>query len=246
MPSPRMGSIRVLSYNVHHCNPPARPGVIDVEAIAQVIARQDPDVVALQEVDVLTARSGHIHQAQLLADLTGMHCYFAKAIDYQGGEFGNVTLSKYPMLERQVWALPSKIEGEPRVLSAVHLQTPEGFAFWFANTHLDSLHEETNRLEQIAFICRKLGSQTQPVILAGDFNASPGERTIDAFDQTFTRAQPNAGEEFTFPAHEPTKTIDFIAYRPQKAFRILLHRVVLETEASDHRPVLGVFEFEVG
>src|SRR5512145_1706973 len=46
--------IRVLTYNIHHCNPPSSPGVIDPEAIATVIRQQQPDLVALQEVDIRT------------------------------------------------------------------------------------------------------------------------------------------------------------------------------------------------
>ncbi|MFN2440183.1 MAG: hypothetical protein ABR503_13355 [Chitinophagaceae bacterium] len=50
--------LHILSYNIHHANPLSRPGIIDLQAIAQVIKQQTPDLVALQEVDVYTNRSG--------------------------------------------------------------------------------------------------------------------------------------------------------------------------------------------
>jgi len=57
--------LRVLCYNIHHANPPSRPNIIDLDAIANVIKKEQPHLVALQEVDVFTERSGKsIHQAK--------------------------------------------------------------------------------------------------------------------------------------------------------------------------------------
>ena len=39
--------LRIMSYNIHHANPPSRPGVIDLDAIARVIREQNPDLVVL-------------------------------------------------------------------------------------------------------------------------------------------------------------------------------------------------------
>jgi endonuclease/exonuclease/phosphatase family metal-dependent hydrolase len=48
--------IRVLSYNIHHCNPPSKEGLIDVDTIAKAVELQKPTIVALQEVDVNTKK----------------------------------------------------------------------------------------------------------------------------------------------------------------------------------------------
>lgn len=64
--------VTVMSYNVHHCNPPSKPGLIDVDAVAAAIRKQNPDIVALQEIDVNTNRSGKINQAVLLSEKTGL------------------------------------------------------------------------------------------------------------------------------------------------------------------------------
>ena len=99
MASPGQGdapTITVMTYNIHHCNPPSKPGLIDVEAIAAVIRRESPDFVALQEVDVHTVRSGEgLHQARKLAKLTHMHFHFAKAPSMisMGGEPGTALKS---------------------------------------------------------------------------------------------------------------------------------------------------------
>src|SRR5688572_7970801 len=95
--------IRVMTYNVHHCNPPSVPGKIDVEAIAKLINTARPDLVALQEIDVFTDRSGKtLHQARELARLTGMYSFFGKALDFQGGEYGVAILSRFPLRDSAV------------------------------------------------------------------------------------------------------------------------------------------------
>jgi endonuclease/exonuclease/phosphatase family metal-dependent hydrolase len=40
--------------------------------------QEDPDLIALQEVDVNTARSGKINQADIIARKLGMNFFFAK------------------------------------------------------------------------------------------------------------------------------------------------------------------------
>src|SRR5690606_7643924 len=90
----RKYTVRVMSYNIHHAAPPSKPGVIDLDAIAAVIHAQQPDLVALQEVDVFTGRSGPFNQAEELGKRTGMSAHFFKAIDHDGGEYGLAILSK--------------------------------------------------------------------------------------------------------------------------------------------------------
>src|SRR5690554_6085119 len=76
-------TIGVLSYNIHHANPPSMPDSIDLGAIARVIVDSGAELIALQEVDVNTLRSGKsLDQAEELGKLTGMNVSFSKGIDY--------------------------------------------------------------------------------------------------------------------------------------------------------------------
>ncbi|ULT41286.1 endonuclease/exonuclease/phosphatase family protein [Niabella defluvii] len=82
-------------------------GVIDLEAVADAIKKERPDVVALQEVDINTGRSGKVNQAAQLALKTGLKSfYFAKAIDHDGGDYGVAILSKYPLSDMKTYRLP--------------------------------------------------------------------------------------------------------------------------------------------
>src|SRR5690606_29946096 len=131
-------TIRVMSYNIHHCNPPSKTnGEIDLDAIAAVIKTQKPDLVALQEVDVNTTRSGKINQAQAIAEKLGMNYYFAKAIDYQGGEYGTAVLSRFPISNMQTVKLPNPENKEQRVLALAEVSLPGDVTVRFGSTHLE-------------------------------------------------------------------------------------------------------------
>ncbi|KEO71690.1 endonuclease/exonuclease/phosphatase family protein [Anditalea andensis] len=234
--------LRVLCYNIHYANPPSRPGYIDLDAIAKVINTEDPDVVALQEVDVHVGRSGKINEAEILAEKTGMKAYFfAKAIDHDGGDYGVAILSKYDILESHNYPLPDdrSTNPEPRVLATARMKTPGGFEFVFASTHLEVRREENRRL-QLEEIEKIAVSTGLPMVIAGDFNAKPESETISYLDKIFTRTCDDCPP--TIPVVNPNRAIDFIAFRPKAAFKVLEHKVIQETYASDHLPVLAVLE----
>src|SRR5690606_11635513 len=87
--------VRVLSFNIHHGNPPSMPGEIDLHGVADLILKTNADLVGIQEVDVMLARSNKVDQAKVLAELTGMNYFFSKGIDLEGGEYGTLILSKH-------------------------------------------------------------------------------------------------------------------------------------------------------
>lgn len=238
-------SIKVMSYNVHHCNPPAKPGVIDIDAIAAVINASKPDVVGLQEIDVNTGRSGkQINQAQELGKKTNMHFFFGKAIDHDGGEYGVAILSKFPISEAKVYPLTSipGIKGEPRVLLTAKLKLPSGQLIRFANTHLDAERNPANKLAQIKDINEIASKEQLPFIITGDFNAYPDSEVIKNMDAVFTRSCMVCGP--TIPADKPTRSIDFIAFKNDNPFIIRSHEVISASYQSDHLPVVAILEFK--
>jgi endonuclease/exonuclease/phosphatase family metal-dependent hydrolase len=242
----KKNSFIILSYNIHHANPPSKPGVIDLPAIANVIKQQGADIVALQEVDVYTARSGaSLNEATELARLTGMTAYFAKAINYGGGEYGVAILSRYPMEDRKNMPLPTddNTKGEHRTLATATIVLPGNKKFVFACTHLDAQHGDTNRQLQIKKIVEILKNESLPVVIAGDFNAVPESSVIQQLDRSFTRTCVT-NCPFTIPEMAPNRTIDYIAYTPSTRFTVVSHNVVDESYASDHRPVKALLQLK--
>ena len=97
VPEEEIFTIRVLTYNIFHGE--TTNGKIDMDLYAEIIKDQSLDLVALQEVDKHTTRTGGIDITAELSVGTGMEGYFGKFRDYGGGEFGAAILSKYPVEE---------------------------------------------------------------------------------------------------------------------------------------------------
>lgn len=233
-------TLRVMAYNIHHCNPPTKEasGEIDLDAIVNAIRQQKPDLVALQEVDVHTKRSGPVNQATEIAKRLGMQAYFAKALDYGGGEYGVAILSKYPLSETSMLRLPlgADPKSEQRVLATGKVSLPGGLVIRFGSTHLDVRNAQT-REAQVREIAAFAARQQEPFIVAGDFNATPESSAIQVLDQHFTRSCQDCG--FTIPVINPKRVIDFIAYSKGSPFRALSTQVIPERYASDHLPVVA-------
>ncbi|OQP43188.1 hypothetical protein A4H97_11155 [Niastella yeongjuensis] len=230
--------LRVLSYNIHHANPPGKPGLIDIAAIARVINEARPDIVALQEVDKNTTRSGQIDEAKLIAEKTGMHYQFYKAIDHEGGDYGLAILSRFELEAPQLTHLPQETKAENRILASTVLNI-NGQKIIIGNTHLDATRGQENRIVQMKEILKIFSLEKMPVILCGDLNSVAGSEPINLLDSLFKRTClidcPG-----TIPVEKPFRTIDYIAVR--NTWPLLSYEVIPETYASDHRPVLAVFK----
>lgn len=233
--------LRVLSYNIHHGE--GTDGRLDLERIARVIQAQKPDLVALQEVDVKTQRTGRVDQAAALAKLTGMHVFFGPAMDYDGGQYGDAVLSRYPLLETKNHPLPKDTGTEPRTaVAAVVRLGRDGPKVLFASTHLEHTADGP-RVVQAREINRQLvRAGGDPAILAGDMNAAPGSRPMKTLLAHWTDATAGAPKP-TCPSKDPKWKIDYVLFRPAAGWRVIETRVVDEPVASDHCPLLVVLEW---
>ena len=240
--APPSKRLRVLTYNIHHGE--GTDGKLDLPRIARVISETKPDLVALQEVDRNTRRTGNVDQPAELAKLTGMHAAFGKGIDFQGGEYGNAVLSRFPITDTKVHPLPAK-EGEERRCALVVTVRPwDGDAeVVFVATHLN-YRDEPERVREAEAIKRLLAEEKRPTVLAGDLNSRPATPPIQCFAGAWLDAAALARpqDSFTFPADKPVRRIDYVLLRPAEAWRVVETTVIDEPVASDHRPMLAVVE----
>lgn len=237
--------IKVMSYNIHIGNPPSKEASYrDLAAIAKVINLQKPDLVALSEVDNKTTRSGTtVDQAKELGGLTGMYYYFTKAMNYQGGEYGDAVLSRFPILDSKRYELPTTgSQFEPRSMAMITVEK-EGKKFHFASTHLDHTGNDANRVLQANELVKIIDQLSHPLILAGDWNAQPESEPIRILKQKLTPTCVN-NCPYTFPAVKPDRTIDYIMYTPQNKFNLINLKIVNETYASDHLPLVADIELK--
>jgi endonuclease/exonuclease/phosphatase family metal-dependent hydrolase len=228
-------TLRVLCYNIHHGR--GTDDKVDLPRLARVIRAADPDLVALQEVDDKTKRTGGVDQLAELVRLTGLHGRFGKAIDYEGGGYGQAVLSRFPMAGATVHTLPGMPAREQRIAFEVRVSAA-GRDLSFVTTHLH--HQEPALREQQANKLNDLfAGVDRPIILAGDLNATPESKPLAALTGKWTIATADPGL-LTYPSAKPTKQIDYVLFRPAGRFQVLETRVVEEAVASDHRPVVAV------
>ncbi|WP_159731378.1 endonuclease/exonuclease/phosphatase family protein [Sphingobacterium sp. 18053] len=226
-------TIRVLSFNIHHGNPPSeKESVINLDTIAKIIKNSKADLVGLQEIDVNLGRSYFENQAKKLAELTDMHYVFSKGIDLEKGEYGTAILSKSPIERVEKHFLPSPVESERRSLSIIEV-TIHKRKILFANTHLDL--KDKNKIEQAKFITNRFENEKLPTILVGDLNSEPKDPAITELGKVFKKTSITKG--FTFPQDKPTTEIDYIMITKSAAAKFSNHRILNEQYASDHRPL---------
>lgn len=223
--------LRVLSWNIHHGEDAS--GQIVIDKIAAYIREQKPDVVLLQEVDQQCERSGNIDEAKKIAEVTGLQASFGAAFDFQGGQYGQAILSRFPISDLQIHRLPST--DEPRVLVRAQIQTPHG-PWIVASAHLDAANARRRHV-QAQMVAEILQQSPLPVVLGGDFNAIPNESTMKVFTQAPWSLGVKAGKPATEPAPAPINEIDHLILRGLNFNQAVA--VLPEAKLSDHRPILA-------
>lgn len=240
-------TLKVMTYNIHIGNPPAQPdGVVDLESIANAIKSANPDLVALQEVDRFTDRSGSdLDQAKKLGELTGMNYYFAKALDRSNGEYGVAVLSRFPIEKTATFSLPVNqgTDAELRAAGLVQVTLDNGQTVIFVSTHLDHKAESNRALQSKELLDVLEPYSAYPLIIGGDFNMPPESETWNILKTKFHMGCTTCPS--TFSASNPTTTIDYLLLNGtgNDYFTFKSYDVVLEREASDHLPLVAELEY---
>jgi endonuclease/exonuclease/phosphatase family metal-dependent hydrolase len=239
---------RILTYNVHRCV--GVDGRLSPERVAEVIAATEPDIVALQEVDVNRARTGGVDQAEVIAKELGMQMHFHPALRVLEEQFGDAILTELPSRLIRTGALPTlagwpMLEERGALWAALDIG---GVALQVVNTHIGLVPRE--RLIQLDVLLGPdwLGhpSCRDPLILAGDFNAVPRSRAYRRIAARLTDAQlfPGVGAPRpTFSVRMPVLRIDHVfVSRSIKVRRCEVIRTPLARVAADHLPLLVEFD----
>ena len=232
--------VKVLSFNI--LNGATTNHDFNLDLIAQVIIDADPDFVAMQEVDFKTNRARNYDLVTELGWRTKMAPLFARAMPYDGGEYGEGLLSKYSFIMTRNVALPYSPGNEPRAALEVTTVLPSGDTISIVGTHLDHLKEETDRIKQAKEINRVFSLNKYPTILTGDLNDIPGSTTINILEEFWTAAYDKENTQPTFPSNNPVKKIDYVMYYPQSKWKVLSREVIQDSIASDHCAYLVTLE----
>jgi len=241
--------LRILSYNIQvgigstrfrhyvtqswkHVLPHPR-SFYNLDRIAQLIS--DCDVVALQEVDAGSLRTGFVNQTEYLADRGGFPFWYHQTNRKLGkvAQHAMGLLSKFRPSEVTEYRLPGLIPGRGAMLVRFgHKEHP----LIIILIHL-ALGRRA-RSSQIDYIS-DLVKDYEHVILMGDLNCAPDSYEMDMLFEKTQLREPEAVLN-TFPSWRPLRNIDHILATPSLDVKNVN---VLHHPFSDHLPI--AMELEV-
>ncbi|KRF17380.1 hypothetical protein ASG90_08840 [Nocardioides sp. Soil797] len=226
--------LRVLAWNLRMGY--GMDGTFEPRAVARVIARQQPDVVLLSEIDRAWLLNGGQDQLAILARLLDMEAHFGPAAD---PVWGDAVLTNLPVTDVDAHPLPSydAVTGAQALALTVDL---DGTAYDVVSTHVQPHGGEgdgsLDQARDIADFVRGRADAGNPVVLGGDFNLEPGSLSWQALlDSGLSDALDGDRPVVTSPADDPEQQIDHVfvtsALTPSDPRAVA-------SELSDHLPVL--------
>ncbi|MCL6625911.1 MAG: endonuclease/exonuclease/phosphatase family protein [Alicyclobacillus shizuokensis] len=243
-------TLTVVSYNTH--GGIGIDGRYNLARIADVITQTHADVVGLQEVGAYWHKHAqHEDEAQFYIRRLHMYGFFAPIFNLDAGtpggprrQYGVLLLSRYPIQGMENHRIARRLTRDQRESVAMKPGFAEAMIHVHGQdlhiylTHLDYRRDTHVRARQVADMMRIVSEDTGPKVLMGDLNAVPAAPELrplwKVFDQTMNRCQ---GGCATFPADSPRRLIDYVLVSHGLKVRSV-H--VVDTTASDHRPVRAV------
>lgn len=226
--------LKVLTMNIHggvnwH-------GEFDLDALARFIETVNPDLVSLQEVDrVWSSRSGFQDIGVELADRLKMFYAFSSSLERNQGMYGNLILSRYPIVQTWSEKLPGTLETRSYVFCQVLIG---GVRVNLLNTHLGL--SEFDRLLQVDQVIHFANQINGPLVLTGDFNGTTDDPAVASLTRVFRDLQldSNLGEHGTFRLKDGNLggRIDYILASPEFS---LYKFEVIDNLLSDHLPLVA-------
>lgn len=239
--------IKILTYNILHGERADQPAKPNIKEVADLLVQLQPEVIALQEVDSMTQRSAAIygeplHYVHNLSLETGYRGYFAKAMDYDGGGYGEGLLVKKGS-NYHTQHLPTPAGGEPRAMAWAKAELKSLEEFYFGATHL--CHEfEQNRIAQVDSIIAHADSLDLPVIWVGDLNFTPDSPEYARIPAHWKEAGAVSGQlQNTYGTAENGARIDYIWYDSRK-LELVEYKVLDQIKFSDHYPVWAILRLK--
>ncbi len=236
-------SLRIVTYNVHKCR--GIDGQLSPARIVKVLQEIDADIVALQEVLCIQGRESEDDQAHFIARELEFDFRMGENRKLLGGIYGNVVLSRFPLLDSHNHDI--SVSGrEERGCLRVDVDMRRGNALHIYNVHLGTSFIERRRQARklISDAILSNGASPGPRIMLGDFNEwTPGLATR-VLTEHFRGAdiRTHLGRSSTYPGVLPLLHLDHIYFdETLNLVHAELHRSRAALIASDHLPIFADF-----
>lgn len=212
----------------------------------------DADIIGLQELIQIKDDI----QAQKIADALGMHYVYFQAFTSDRHEIvysiGDGIFSKYPLKDPQCHFLTDlsvykdSSDSEPRIAVSAQVEINDQ-TLNIISTHLAYSHELKESEIRDLQVEKLLGLVEAKTILMGDFNAKTDSKTIQSLDQVLSRVETTDAPTWSvFPVDYRGYKVSGLECRIDQIYADpklkIVESKVLSSQASDHLPILSVFE----
>ncbi|MDF2839967.1 MAG: Endonuclease/exonuclease/phosphatase [Clostridia bacterium] len=221
--------LKLMTYNIHRGI--GRNGRLDLNAVAEVINDSNAGIIALQEVERHSIRTVFQDQIKQLSEKTNMNFSYGKSVNVLNGEYGNGILSRYPIEEYMAYELPSFKERRTVLRTVINV---DGLMVAVYNTHLGL--NESERKGQVEHIIHMISEEKLEYLLMGDMNSNADKLTKITAHMKDSADGSEKQHQSTFIEKEVEERIDYIFVSPNMEVKAY---DVLESEASDHYPVVS-------
>ncbi|PWK14478.1 endonuclease/exonuclease/phosphatase family protein [Tumebacillus permanentifrigoris] len=222
--------LKVATYNIHIGKDAENN--LNLEETIQALQATGADIIGLQEVERHSPRSKFEDQPRLISEALGLNYHFESALTVGPFEFGNVLLSRYPILATERIELKSRKEDRVALLATLQVQ---GQALRVLVTHLGLVQQE--RARDVAELNKRLQATDGPVLVLGDFNTNEQAAELQPWLQQFPPTTPQPVE--TFPGSG--EQIDYVL--ASKHFQST-NSYTVPSPASDHLPLVSVLDWQ--
>ena len=196
-----------------------------LDAVAAVIMKERPDILFMQEVGSAIM--------PLLASL-----YDGNKVHFVRNKVG-IVVSRYPI---------AALERRDGILNVATLDVSGNTTITIWDVHLEkSFTSSRMQMQQVRSVLEDVAQASGPMIVAGDFNATPDSEPYILTNRMLKNAHAEAGFGFgfTFPSparrmgyFTPFMRIDHIFYNDY--FLLLDAYVVKDSGGSDHYPIVAI------
>ncbi|MBA3232163.1 MAG: endonuclease/exonuclease/phosphatase family protein [Acidobacteria bacterium] len=229
--------LRIATYNVHRCRGMDRRTL--PSRIAEVIRSMNADVVALQEV--IGAGPAGAGQAEELGAALGMGWVMAPVRHLRNHLFGNVVLSRFPIVHHSQYELTWRT-CEARGCQRADLDVGGPLPLHIYNVHLGTaVLERRYQAPRLASFVHDRRVQG-PKIILGDFNEWLRGLATSTLSSLFESIDIYAHlkRRRTYPGIFPVLHLDHIYYEGRVEVRGMeLVRTRTALMASDHLPLVA-------
>ena len=231
--------MKIMTFNTQHClNYVERK--IDFDIMAKAILSVNADIVGLNEMRDQGRSENYKAQTSILSNLTGLkYNYFAKAIEFKDGPYGNGFISKIPIVKAETIIIP---DPNPRTGDRYYETRAVLKAELENGLTVLVTHFGLNKDEQESAVKTVLENlKSEKCILMGDFNVLPSDPILIPIRERMKDASDYVGEaKLSFPSINPVEKIDYIFV--SKDIEIISADIP-DIVASDHRPHIAEIKY---